>query len=188
MKIEEIKEKLKSSLSKKRYIHSLNVMETACQLAKRYNMDVGKAALAGLLHDCARKLDKQGMLGLCEKYGIIIDNISLSQPVLLHGPVGSFVARDDYEVDDEEVLSAIYYHTTGKEDMSLLDKIIYIADFIEPGREYKDVEKVRELAFEDVDKALLKVLDYGIIYVIQKGSLIHQDSIKARNFVLLKRK
>jgi len=186
MTIEEIMEKLKNSLPAKRYVHSLNVMETACALAKRYNQDLEKAALAGLLHDCARRYQSHELPGLCQKYGIAVDNISCLHPLLLHGPVGSFVAREEYQVTDEEVLSAIYCHTTGKENMSRLEKIVFIADFIEPGRDFDEVEGVRDIAFEDLDKALLKALDCVIFYVIKKGHLIHQDSIKARNYLLMK--
>lgn len=186
MTIEEIMENLKSSLASKRYVHSLNVMETACALARRYNQDLEKAALAGLLHDCARKYPNHEFPGLCQKYGIAVDDICLRHPLLLHGPVGSFVARDEYQVADKEVLSAIYCHTTGKEDMTPLEKIVFLADFIEPGRDFDEVEKVRDIAFEDLDRALLKALDYAILFVIKKGDLIHQDSIKARNYLLMK--
>ena len=186
MIFEEIKSKLETVLSKKRFVHSINVMNTACALAKKHGVDEEKALLAGLLHDCARYLSNEEALMMCERFGIEVGNITRLQPVLLHGPVGSYVAKEEYGVLDNEICHAIYYHTTGKENMSTLDKIIYVADYIEPGRSFAGVENVRNQAFKNLDMAMLISLDQGIGHLMVKGALIHPDSISARNYLLMK--
>jgi|LSQX01.2.fsa_nt_gb predicted HD superfamily hydrolase involved in NAD metabolism len=185
MTLEDIKIQLEKSLPYKRFVHSVNVMKAAQELAARHKENEHKAALAGLLHDCARRFDKKETLKYCESKGIYIDDISFMNPVLLHGPAGSYIAKEEYGVDDEDILSAIYCHTTGKENMSILEKIVFIADYIEPGRDFPGVGKVRNTAFKDLDGAVLASLEQGIIHVILKGTLIHQDSVKARNYILM---
>lgn len=186
MTVEEMKNKLEEVLSSKRFKHSLGVMDTAVSLAERYGENKEKAAVAGILHDCAREIKGQAVFELCEKYHIGVNYITLSQPELLHGPLGAVLATEEYGVEDEDIIRAIYCHTTGRENMTLLDRIIFMADCIEPGRKFEGVDEVRELAYCDLDSSLVISLDSTIRHIIQKGKLIHPDTINARNFIIKK--
>ena len=186
MTINQMTAKLKGSLLEKRFIHSLGVMESAVELAKRYGADEEKAAIAGLLHDCAKNYSKEDMYSLCDEYGIELDEVMMKSSGLIHGLLGAEVAKREYGVDDPEIYDAIYYHTVGKPDMSLLTQIIYIADGIEPNRHYDGVDRIRSLAEEDLDKALILQIDYTIKSVISKGGLLHTNTIDTRNRYLAK--
>lgn len=175
---------LQENLSSKRYIHSINVSDTAVKLAILYGVDIERAKIAGLVHDCAREASKDQLIKYMEASGIQPDAVSLCQKELLHGPAGVYVCRSIFLIEDEEILSAVRYHTTGKERMSILEKVIFIADFIEPCREFPGVEKLRELAFEDIDEALIWAYDSTISYIIQKKVMIHPDTISARNYLI----
>lgn len=185
MMLDDIKNRLESVLTPKRFIHSLNVMNCAAELASKYKEDSHRAAVAGLLHDCARDMKKQELLKLCEHYGVDVDNISCLQPVLLHGPLGSRFASEEYGISDESILSAISCHTTGRENMDMLAKIVFIADCIEPNRCFDGVLEIRKAAFEDIDSAMITALDRTIEYIIARGSLIHPDTISARNYIIM---
>ena len=185
MDIEEIKEKLEKNIKPNKYNHSINVMNTAMKLASYYGCDQKKAEIAGLLHDCAKGMAKDQIFELCMKANIEVDEIQRRQPDLLHGPVGAYIARTDYGISDAEILEAINVHTTGKENMGMLDKIIFISDYIEPGRRFPGVETIRECAFKDINRALILGFDRTIIHVIEKGRLIHPDTINARNYILI---
>jgi len=184
MTTEQIYDKLKEVLSPKRFKHSLGVMETAVKLAEQYGADVKKAELAGLLHDCAREMKVEDILKICRQNNIKTDDISLMQPKLLHGPVGSIIAREEYGIEDEEILSAIYCHTTGRKDMSTLDKIIFLADYIEPGRDFPGVDKAREAVFEDLDKGMVVSLMGIIKHLVEKKALIQMDTIETWNYII----
>jgi predicted HD superfamily hydrolase involved in NAD metabolism len=186
MTIDQMTAKLKSSLLEKRFIHSLGVMKCAEKLAELYGADAHKAAVAGLLHDCAKNYSKDDMFSLCEEYGIELDDVMRKSTGLIHGLLGAEVAKREYGIDDEEIYDAIYYHTMGKPDMSLLTKIIYIADGIEENRHYDGVDRIRSLAEEDLDKALILQIDYTIKSVISKGGLLHTNTIDTRNWYLSK--
>ena len=186
MRIDEIREKLKNSLLEKRYNHSIGVMETSIKLAEQYGADVEKARIAGLLHDCAKNFSKDDMFSLCAEYGIELDSVMKKSTGLIHGLLGAEVAKREYGIDDEEIYDAIYYHTVGKPNMSLLTQIVYIADGIEPLRHYDGVDRIRELAAEDLDKALILQIDYTIKSVISKGGLLHTNTVDTRNYYLEK--
>lgn len=186
MKIEQIKDKLKEILDEKRYLHSLGTMEYAVKLAERFGEDVQKAMIAGLVHDVAKCLDKQQLLNCALKSGIVIDNIMRSQIELLHGPAGSYLARQLFGIEDVDILNAIAYHTTGRENMSKLEKIIYVADLIEPSRQFEHVYRLREKSFEDLEKAVVMAMDNTLKYVIECGGLIHPNTIYARNWLILR--
>ena len=160
MPIQKIKENLKKKLSSKRYEHTIGVEYTSTCLAMRYGVDIEKARIAGLLHDCAKYLSSEDKISKCESYGIPVSDYEL-----LHAKLGACFANEIYGVTDSEILSAIIWHTTGCPDMSLLDKIVFIADYIEANRDKaEDLPKVRELAFKDIDACLLlmtqKTYDY----------------------------
>ena len=184
MTIDEISSKLKTVLTEKRYNHSIGVVETATELARHYGADVEKTRLAALLHDCAKNFSYSEMFDLCEKYGIVIDDVSKSAPGLIHGFLGAEIAKKEYGITDPEIYDAIYYHTIGKPDMSLITKIIYIADGIEKGRTYDGVEDIRNIVFKDIDRALILQIDFTIQSVINRGGLIHTNTIDTRNFYL----
>lgn len=186
MLLTEIKEKLGKKLPDERFEHSVNVMESAVKLAAHYGENPDKAAIAGLLHDCARYLEPEEMLSQCKKLGIEADYVCKENPKLLHDVLGVYFAKTEYDVSDPEILDAIMSHTTGAENMTRLQKIIFLADFIEPGREFKGADELRVLAFEDLDMAVLKALDLTIKFVIKKEQLLHLDTVNARNWLLSK--
>ncbi|MEG1255140.1 bis(5'-nucleosyl)-tetraphosphatase (symmetrical) YqeK [Clostridium sp.] len=183
-----IKEYIRIHLTKDRYNHSLGVMKTSEDLAIYYGIDPNKARMAGLCHDCAKYFSANDLISKARGSGKIISNVYYKSPQLLHGVVGAYITKELFHVDDEDVLNAIEYHTTGREAMTTLEKIVYLADCIEPSRSYKGVNQLRELAYKDLDKALLKSFEDTIMYILARGSIIHVDTIKARNYLLIDRK
>jgi predicted HD superfamily hydrolase involved in NAD metabolism len=181
---EDIKGKVKGYLSSNRYKHTLGVVNAAILLGEKYQVDLNKVKIAALLHDCAKKMDKDKLLKVVKEEEIIIDEIQKNQPALLHGPVGSVIAYRDFNIKDPDILRAIEYHTTGRENMSKLEKIIYLADYIEEGRRYSGVIELREKAKVNLDKALLQAFDNTINYIINKKQFIHPNTIIARNATL----
>jgi predicted HD superfamily hydrolase involved in NAD metabolism len=177
-------EHIKNSISSKRYIHSVNVSTSAAELAVHYGCDAKKAEIAGLVHDCARELNEPLLLDCLAKEEIKADEMALSVKELLHGPAAVHICRKVFLIEDQEILNAVRYHTTGRENMSLLEKIIYVADFIEPGRCFEGVDEIRGLAFEDLDRALLLAFDSSIRYIISKNGIIHTDTVLSRNYTL----
>ena len=125
---------------------------------------------------------------ILEEHGYELDEITLKSPQVLHGFVGAIVAKEKFGIEDEMVLDAVKYHTLAKRDMSTLEKIIYIADYIEPGRDFPGVEELREITREDLDKGVLKGLENTILFVIKQGNLIHPLTIEARNFLIMQEK
>jgi predicted HD superfamily hydrolase involved in NAD metabolism len=181
---ENIIEKLKNNLSSKRLKHTFGVSDTAADLASLYGADIAKARLAGLLHDCARELPEDVLLQMAESYGIEINDVERREPILLHAAVGAFIAKRDFAINDSEVLRAITLHTTGAPIMSLLDNIVFLADFIEPGRAFSGVEKLRALAKKDLYGALIAAYDHTLEYLISKQGLIHSATVEGRNALL----
>lgn len=180
-------DKLKEDIGIKRFEHSLRVMETSVELAKRYSISSKKAAVAGLLHDCGKLKGERNLLNISHDFGIILDSMTKNNNELIHSVLGAVIAEMKYGIKDEDILSAIRFHTTGRENMSLLEKIVYMADMIEPGRSFEGVDNIRELALEDLDKALIFSIDNTLKFVIEKKKLIHLDSIKARNQLLIQK-
>lgn len=184
--MKKIEERLLKTIGEKRLNHSLRVMNEAKKLSKIYGEDEEKASMAGLLHDCARYSDKSYLLKKAEDFDIILNNIYTKNANLLHAPLGEKVAKEEYCIRDKDVLNAIKYHTTGRENMSKLEKIVYLADYIEPNRDFEGIEEIRNLCFKekDLDLALVKSIDNTIIYILNNKQIIHEDTIKARNFLL----
>lgn len=181
----DIREKLKKSLNKHRYIHSLGVSGTAVNLAKKFGACVEKAKIAGLLHDCAREIPVANMLSEAQKRNLPIEMIDYYQPILLHTTLGVVLAHEKYGIDDSEILNAIHLHTTGDKQMSTLDKIIYLADIIEPHRDYEGIDEFRSFVKSvSLDKAMIAAFDRSIIFVIKKGQMVHHKTIIARNYLL----
>ena len=185
MTMDEMIEKLQNMVTPKRFRHSLAVRDAALQLSSKYGGDEEKAAVAGLVHDCAKGLADMEMLKLADEFGILIDSVHRTEINILHAPVGAMLARNEFGITDEEVFKAIRYHTTGCENMGLITKILYIADYIAEGRNFPEVEDLRKVAYINLDAAVLMGMDLTIQYVISKNGLVHPDTINARNYLIL---
>lgn len=183
MQIEEIKNEVKEMLSEKRFYHSECVMERAIELAKIYNADVEKATLAGITHDIAKELSKEEKIQYANENGLPVDEIEKLSPGLLHGKIAADMCRKKYGFD-EEIQGAITYHTTGKANMTLLEKIIFVADCSGKDRDFPDIEFFRDLCNKDLDKAVLYCLEYVLKDCIEKKKLIHPNTLNARNYML----
>ncbi|MGN0465376.1 MAG: bis(5'-nucleosyl)-tetraphosphatase (symmetrical) YqeK [Lachnospiraceae bacterium] len=170
---EEMKVVLKSKMTEKRYEHTLGVEYTSACLAMRYGIDMEKAMTAGLLHDCAKHLLPEKKIQKCKKYNLPIQEFEQKNPELLHAKLGAYFAEHKYGVKDAEILSAITWHTTGRPAMTMLDKIVYIADYIEPNRnQAPNLSVVRDLAFKDIDLCLLTILQDSLDYLAKKKAAI----------------
>ena len=181
----EIREKVRQNVSETRFLHSQNVSDVARELAAHYHADLGKAEIAGILHDYAKNINKEQSIEIFKKFGLVIDDITLNNPKLLHGPVGACLAQYELGIVDTEILDAIWFHTTAKSNMNLLTKIVYIADFIEIGKQQEGIEGIRALAYKDIDSAIIAALNIVIFRTINKGLLVHPDSIHARNYLIM---
>lgn len=171
--LKKIKKKLKNELDESRYEHTIGVMDTAACLAMRYGADLTQALVAGLLHDCAKCIPNDKKLKLCRKNGIEVTPFEEKAPFLLHAKLGAWMAEHEYHVSDPAILSAIACHTTGKPDMSLLDKIVFIADYIEPGRnKAPGLPEIRRLSFTDIDQALIRILSDTLDYLASSNDPI----------------
>ena len=179
-KVLEIRKSLKKKLDLFLFEHTMGVAYTCQALAMRYEYDLHKAELAGLLHDCAKRFDNETMLSKCQKREIPMSDGELRDPSLLHAKLGAWYAREKYGVEDQEILTAIECHTTGKKDMTLLDKILYVADYIEPGR-YKasELPEMRKLAFIDLDLACLSIMESILKYLESTNCPIDTTTIDA---------
>ncbi len=175
--------KIEKVLEKKRYEHTLGVAYTASSLAFVHGEDSNRAIVAGLLHDCAKCLSHKKRLSVCNKNNIPVTETEFSNPVLLHAKVGAFYAKDKYGVDDEEILNAILYHTTGKPDMSTLEKIIYVADYIEPCRKkLPRLSDIRKMAFIDLDMTIFMILENSLSYLNKGESVIDKKTEETYEF------
>lgn len=182
-KVQEIDKYLKKSLEKKRYTHTLGVANTAACLAMCHGGDVNKAYLAGLLHDNAKCLSTKKKVAICQKAGLPISKIEEKNPELLHSKVGSYLAAVEFHITDEDILNAICYHTTGRPDMSLLEKIVFVADYIEPNRkQIAGLDEIRALAFKNLDYALLFILENTLNYIKKKGSQADLDPMTQKTY------
>ena len=184
--LHKIRKAMEKKLDRKRYEHTLGVAYTAAVLAMRYHADIQNALLAGMLHDCAKCMNNEKKLAICEKYNIAVNETERKNPYLLHAKVGSFLAVRKYGVSDKGVINAILNHTTGRPGMSLLEKIIWLSDYIEPGRKQAPhLAKIRELAFEDLDAAILMALEDTIRYLYD--GKIDMDDMTQKTYDYYKR-
>ena len=166
MDISKIRKTLEKELDGKRYEHTLGVAYTAASLAMCYDVDMESALVAGLLHDCAKCISNEKKISICEKRKMNISEVERKNPSLLHAKVGSVLAMEEYDVDDIDIINSIMNHTTGRPGMSVLEKIIFIADYIEPGRnKAKNLTQIRKMAFEDLDLTLMKILQDTLDYL-----------------------
>jgi len=173
MNYPEMKKKLKKALDKERYEHTKGVMYTAASMAMAHGYSIEQAMTAGLLHDCAKCIPNEEKLALCKKHHLLVTSAEAENPSLLHAKLGALLAELDYDVTNPEILHAIKVHTTGEPDMSMLDKIIFIADYIEPGRDKApNLAKVRKLAFIDLNACMAQILHDTLIYLKQGNEII----------------
>ena len=180
---EELRPIALSFLKPKRMPHVLGTEQEAIRLARRYGADETDARIAALLHDCTKKLDMEQQLALCRRYDIRLDELEQHALKLLHAKTGAAVARDLFGVKDA-VYEAIRWHTTGKPDMTLLEKVIYLADYIEPNRDFPGVDELRRAVYDDLDKGLLMGLSDTIDEMERMGNPVHHDTLEARDFLL----
>lgn len=184
--VDEIRNYAKAAMSEKRFRHTENVAREAKHLAQRWGADSDAAYLAGLIHDIAKEVPFNDAIRMLENFGYIPDSTERVNTALLHGPLAAYIAREKFGIEDREILDAVRFHTTGRSDMSLLEKIIYVADFIEEDRTYPEAEVVRKLAYENIDKAVLRQADMVIRFIIDCGKVLHTDTVKTRNSFLIK--
>lgn len=183
MTTEQMKKKLSTMLTEHRYTHSLGVMETAEKMAKTFGVNPESAYVAGLLHDCAKQIDRGVQLKMCEERGIEIDDIKKSAPSLVHADLGASVAETEFGVKDKDILNAIKYHTLGRKNMSALEKILFLADIIEPNRrDFEGLSELRRLCETDLDEAMFFGLTLSIKNVERKGRILHTQTIEAQDF------
>lgn len=179
----QFQEKIQKKYNRQLLAHAKGVEKTARRLAIAYGADEEKAALAALLHDYGKTYSKDDLKQIAFANNII-DEFLLQEPALLHAPVGSWLLEHELGIDDLEILNAVKTHTTGTAGMTLLSGIIYLADNIEPGRSFPGVDEIRELAFKDLHKALLRAVDTTIRYVLERQSILHPGSISFRNWLI----
>ncbi len=185
MKINEYYELAQSRLSEKRYTHSKNVAAAAVQLAKKYGADPLVAETAGILHDITKEVIVENQLQMVESGGIILDDVCKNSPQLLHAITGMVYCRDILGITDQDVLNAIRYHTTARAGMSLLEKIIFIADFISEERDYPDVDIMRAESAKSLENGMLYGLGFVIPDLVKRNRLIHPDALAAFNELVL---
>lgn len=175
---------IKKRLPANRYYHSVAVARSAVGLAHHYGQDSQVAEVAGMLHDYARDLDTQKLVAIAKEQQLITHPVEYLIPVVLHAPVGAFLVARDLAIKDKRVLRAIRYHTVGAADMTDLEKIVFLADLVEPSRRFPGVEDLRQMVWEDLNKAMLLALDCTIMYVLTKGQPLHPHTVEARNALL----
>ncbi|MCR4597951.1 MAG: bis(5'-nucleosyl)-tetraphosphatase (symmetrical) YqeK [Acetatifactor sp.] len=192
-KEEDILKKLTKAMEEvqtgKRFQHTLGVEFTCAALAMKHDAPIFQAQLAGLLHDCAKCMDDEKLLKICEKKGLPVSEVERRNPYLLHGKVGAYLAKNTYEIDDEDILNAIENHTTGRPEMSKLEKITFIADYIEPGRRTApNLSVVRKMAFEDLDAALLKILEDTLSFLKSGEGEVDPKTLETYQYYAKQRK
>lgn len=171
--LRKLREKVKEVQDEKRFEHTQGVEFTAAALAMRYGADVQSAQIAGILHDCAKCLSDKKKVNICKKHQIEITDIEEKNPFLLHAKAGAYLAEHEYGIEDRDILNAIEFHTTGRANMSLLEKIVFIADYIEPGRtKAQNLDEIRKIAFENIDLGMVVILKNTLQYLKGTGEEI----------------
>lgn len=184
--ISEIIERLPKYETQKRIEHSIRVKETALQLYKLWGGNKQVLVYAALLHDIARDLPIEKLIEIAEKNGYRIDKIEAENPIILHAPIGAIIAEKDFGITDKNILNCIKYHTTGRASITLNEAIIYLADFIEPGRDFEDAKKVRKIAFADLKEAVIQETILNVAYLMNARVPIHPKTIEMFNSLLKK--
>ncbi|MDD2498225.1 MAG: bis(5'-nucleosyl)-tetraphosphatase (symmetrical) YqeK [Desulfitobacteriaceae bacterium] len=177
---------VKGKMSPERWQHSLGTAETAVDLAIFWKCDQHKAKLTGILHDYAREIPEDQLIVLAQKAGHQVLEEERFNPVVLHAPVGAFLAETEFGIKDREVLDAIAKHTVGGDSMSLLDKIIFLSDMIEPSRQWPGVEKLRRMVYNDIDRAMLDAIQGTLAYLKKRNLTVHPTTLLTRKNLLIK--
>ncbi len=181
--LSKLHKKLRRELDEERYLHTLGVEYTAAALAMRYECNIKKARLAGLLHDCAKSIDSSEYIEFAQKYNISVNDSEMKNPGLLHAKIGGFLAIKKFNVSDSEIIEAIICHTTGKPDMNMLEKIVYVSDYIEPGRTMLPrIDEIRKTAFIDIDSALMMILEDTMKHLTESGKVLDPLTKKTYDF------
>lgn len=179
--IEALPDFIKPRMSKKRYIHSVNVAYEAVKLARKYGVDEDSAFIAGYLHDCAKELEPEKQKELMKRSRFQVDKVELSSNPLFHAVAGAVVANEEFGIEDAGVLAAIRYHTVAAPNMSALSEVIYLADLISADRDYKDVKRMRKIAYEGLCGAMLEALSFSVTDSVRKGNSIPVSTLLAYN-------
>lgn len=185
--IEYYKNVIKSIMSKRRYEHSISVSFYAKELAKVYAADEAKAEIAGILHDITKEMPEQKQLEIIKKEGVVLSSLEDKTHKLWHSISGSIYIKNELGINDEDIINAVRYHTTARKNMSLLEKIIFIADFISDDREWENTKFLRALAFKNLDDAVIYGLKVTITALIDKDALIAEDTLNAYNDLMMKK-
>ena len=181
---EQMKEKLSTLLTDHRYTHSLGVVETAVKMAKLFGANTEKTEIAALLHDCAKQIPHNEQLELCRKYSIPLDKVKEKELGLLHAELGAYLAEHEFGITDSEILDAIRYHTLGRENMTDMEKILYLADIVEPNRkDFEGLSELRSMCFENLDRALLYGFGLTIAHTNRNGHILHNQTIDAEKYI-----
>ena len=181
----EIQKQLETKLDSKRFAHTQGVMYTAASLAMRYAISVEDAMVAGVLHDCAKSMGVREQYEKCTQYGILLNETEQKNGALIHAKLGAYLAQHEYGVKNPEILRAITYHTTGAPNMTTLEKILYIADYIEPNRVLPEVERLRVLAFQDLDQTMLQLLELTIKHLQTNKQLMDEATLATYEYYKL---
>lgn len=177
-------ELVEKQLTKRRYEHTIRVTDTALKLANHYQTDLKKTELAGILHDYAKYRPREEMEALIIKDNQLSEELLAFNLELWHAPVGAVLIERETEMDDPDILRAVRYHTTGRANMTMLEKVIFLADYIEPGRSFPGVDIVRELALSDIDKAIVQALGNTVNHLIENRRKVHPDTLAAYNSLI----
>lgn len=178
--------KLEKDLKKDRFNHTIRTEKIAVLLARHHGVSVKAASIAALLHDYARKFDRQDLLKQAKKFKLKIDTLSQQEPKLLHAELSTIYARSEFGIKSTAILSAIRKHTVGSAKMTKLEKIIYLADHLEEGRSHSGLKRLRQLAMKNLDQAIVTISTNMVKYLIGIGALIHPGTIQTRNYYLNK--
>lgn len=179
----EIEEKLKKELTENRYRHTMGVTYTACALAMVHGANLSQARMGGLLHDCAKCIPNCEKIEICKKKKIPVSEFEIEHPVLLHAKLGAYLAKKEYGCDDQAVLDAITWHTTGRPAMTLLEKIVFVSDYIEPNREKQpNLTEIRKLAFSDIDQCMYLILRDTVDYLSENPKSMDHTTLSAYSY------
>ncbi|WP_019125820.1 bis(5'-nucleosyl)-tetraphosphatase (symmetrical) YqeK [Peptoniphilus grossensis] len=173
---------IRERIGEKRFLHTIRVKDTAVKLANIHDVDLEKAEIAGFLHDCAKIRDKKNLIKAAKESNLLLTKEMMKAPQIIHSYLGALFAREFYGIDDEDILNAITYHTTGRANMSDLEKIIFLADYIEPLRNFDGVERARELANKDLDAAMYFALNNTLKFLVERDNYIVVETVLARNY------
>lgn len=181
--LQKIRRDLSTKLKKERFEHTIGVMYTAASLAMCYGENIQDALTAGLLHDCGKYCSSKEQVKLCQKYGIELTASEMEMPALIHAKLGAYLAEHEYDIHDRHILDAITYHTTGRPEMTMLEKIIYIADYIEPNRKIiPGLEEIRSIVFQDIDRAVCLSAKNTVRYLKDGGKAVDPATVSTYEY------